>query len=248
MTSRLKSQRTKARAIASATRAPLTRIRTFRTPAPGGACQKLLDHIQCCTISARRHLRQGGCGLRPGKSILTVAGGALYKRAVETAGATLSIKTDWNGFFAARYAPHCGASVNPRKRGQYIRYRNHSTNMKTRIRHFVALFVWLIIISSYAVGDTAKIRVDLRRSDSAVRIELLNHTPRGSSADSVIDFIHRRLVYEGIFSSGIGIDTEPRITVRLGYRKQVTPVLRLFAFRMVMQADHPIQNTCAVHS
>src|SRR5207247_5212019 len=120
MTSRLKSQRTKARAIASATRAPLTRIRTFRTPAPGGACQKLLDYIQCCTISARRHLRQGGCGLRPGKSILTVAGGAFYKRAVETAGATLSIKTDWNGFFAARYAPHCGASVNPRRRGQYI--------------------------------------------------------------------------------------------------------------------------------
>jgi hypothetical protein len=74
---------------------------------------------------------------------------------------------------------------------------------------------------SAAIGG--KLAINVQQSDDETRRELLAHTPLGTSADDIIDFVLTRLYYEGLYDSGVGLEDEPRIAVRIGHRYDNPP-------------------------
>ena len=63
-----------------------------------------------------------------------------------------------------------------------------------------------------------KVKIDVASSADAIRTEILKHTPIGSGAEDVAEFILSRLDYEGSYTSGIGIMPRPAVSVELGHR------------------------------
>lgn len=92
----------------------------------------------------------------------------------------------------------------------------------TALNVIASCALWLAGIGLIAATG-GKLAINVQQSDDQTRRQLLTHTPLGTSADHVIDFVLTRLYYEGLYDSGVGLELEPRIAVRIGHRYDNPP-------------------------
>jgi hypothetical protein len=81
--------------------------------------------------------------------------------------------------------------------------------------------VWIggsILTTWTACGaEHERVRIDVKQSDEAIRKKLLSYTPTGSDAAQVLDFVQLNLYWEGLFRSGVGVQSRPNISVYIGH-------------------------------